>query len=293
MQLVDYSQVVIAAFFANKVMIDTPDQDLMRHIILNTLRSYNLKYRTKYGQMVICADGNNTWRKQVFPYYKGNRAKNRDESGIDWSLIFETLNMVYAELVDHSPFLCVRQDGAEADDVIAVLAKHSFKNSEPSLIISSDKDFKQLQRYDGISQYSPALNNYKGGFIVEESPNDFLVEHTIKGDPGDGIPNIFSDDDVFMNQDKRQAPATSNRVKQMTDYLWSSSSKTIPQQWRDNYTRNKELIDLDQIPSEITHKIMGQFLVAKSQTNKADFLEYLIAKKCKLLIKDINDFYNM
>ena len=74
------------------------------------------------------------------------------------------------------------------------------ERSEDILIISSDKDFQQLQSFGNIKQYSPAHREY----LVCENPEWYLSNHIIRGDSSDGIPNILSDDDTFINPDKKQ-----------------------------------------------------------------------------------------
>ena len=292
MILVDYSQTVIAAAFAGGAMTHTPDADLLRHLILNTLQSYNMKYKAKFGRLVICADGANSWRKSEFEYYKANRAKGRKESGIDWSSIFDVLNTVLQEMQDVSLFPCIRVTHAEADDVIGVLTKKAFRESEKVLIISSDKDFVQLQKYAGVEQYSPAINMYKGGFVKNDTPAQFLIEHIIKGDSGDGIPNIFSRPDVFVDPNARQTPASKKKIAQMMDYVYGNGVSSVPDEWRQNFERNQKLIDLDHTPKDISEIILAQAADEfQKAPKKAEFLQYLVANRCALLAQNIHNFF--
>ena len=98
------------------------DEGLIRHIVLNSLRSYTKQFKAKYGNMVICCDSKKYWRREVFPFYKSNRKKDRDKSDFDWNLIFETLNKIRDELKQNLPYRVIEVEGAEADDIIAVLA---------------------------------------------------------------------------------------------------------------------------------------------------------------------------
>ena len=289
MILIDYSQISIAAFFTQGV-IKTPQEDLFRHVTLNTIRSYIEKFSGEYGQPVVCADGKNTWRKQFFPYYKASRAKNREESEVDWKFVFDTLTKVYHE-IDSIPLCpCIRLDGAEADDVIAVLSEISFRNSEKTMIISSDNDFAQLQKYDGIAQFTPNKT-----FIKETDPTNALLEKVTFGDFGDGIPNIFSDDDTFVNESKRQVPVTKKLVQRVFDAIYSGKDLSVVfnETTKRNWDLNKTLIDFQYIPKSVSQEIKDEYQkkVVECEPNKGAFLNYLVENRCRMLIKSIEEFF--
>lgn len=91
MIIVDLNQVMISNFMAqvgNHTNI-TIDENLFRHMVLNSIRSYNTKFKAEYGEMVIACDAGNNWRRDVFPYYKANRKKARQKSDVDWNTVFE------------------------------------------------------------------------------------------------------------------------------------------------------------------------------------------------------------
>jgi hypothetical protein len=210
MILLDYSQVVISNLMAH---IGTKQQtelneDVVRHMVLNSLRKYNFTYGKKYGDVVICCDDTNYWRKDFFPLYKSHRKKDREDSVHDWNAIFEIVNNLKQELRDHMPYIVLQISRAEADDIIGSLCEefgsYTKTDLEPILIISGDKDFTQLQKYANVYQFSPMTKK----FMTTDNPERFLREHIILGDTGDGIPNIFSDDDALVNPDKRQKPVS-------------------------------------------------------------------------------------
>ena len=186
--LVDFNQVAISNLMISLKMghINEVDEGMLRHMILNSLRFNRNKFNEKYGELVICCDGRNTWRRDVFPYYKRNRKESRAASGYDWALIFEILNTIKGELTEHFPYKVVHLDRAEADDIIAVLARNWI--DEKVLILSGDKDFMQLQKYENVDQYSPVQKK----FLRVKNPQEFLFEHIARGDLGDGIPNCLS-----------------------------------------------------------------------------------------------------
>ena len=194
MILLDYSQIAISNIIVQKLN----DEDMIRHMILNSIRMYNKKYRDQYGQMVICADGMNTWRRNYFPEYKAHRRKNRDESSQDWTEIFRILHLVRDEIKENLPYKVLHMEGCEADDIIGSLVMHTqeFANNEPVMIISSDKDFIQLQKFDNVKQFSPIQKK----LVTDDNPRAYLWNHIMRGDSGDGIPNVLSADDTFISE---------------------------------------------------------------------------------------------
>ena len=72
----------------------TVEEGLVRHMVLTSLRMFKNKFSDKYGTLVICCDDKKNWRKELFPYYKANRKKDRAASDLDWQQIFETINTI-------------------------------------------------------------------------------------------------------------------------------------------------------------------------------------------------------
>ena len=71
MIIVDYSGIALASIIINK----TFDEQLIRHMILNSLRMYRTRYKEEYGELVLAVDASNNWRKTAFPQYKASRKK--------------------------------------------------------------------------------------------------------------------------------------------------------------------------------------------------------------------------
>lgn len=245
---------------------------------------YNKKFRDKYGQVVIACDSR-SWRRDYFPQYKHSRSKGRDESTLDWNHIFSLLNQYLDEIKENFPYKVVRIDGAEADDIIGVLAHESqeFGKNEPIMIISSDKDFGQLQKFDNVSQFSPYLKKE----IKIDNPRTFLLEHVFKGDSGDGVPNILSHDDTFVNGD-RQKPVSQKKMDEWTKNIDDLKS-TLGEETYRNYCRNKKLIDLGEIPRDLYEKIISEYETQKP-ASKLKVLNFLVKKRCKLLVESVSDF---
>ena len=280
MIIADYSGIAISNLFTMREQLS---EGLVRHMILNSLRSYNVKYRDEYGEMVIACDGGNTWRRQLFPQYKASRKKNREESGLDWSEFFRILGVVRDEIRENLPFKVIHLQGLEADDVIATLTQRTqeFGNGEPVMIISSDTDFVQLHQYKNVKQFSPM----KKSMIKEGDPIRYLREHILRGDSGDGVPNVLSADDVFVSGG-RQSPI---RAKQIDEWIanWDKLDYHMnPQQFR-NFQRNQQLIDLSKIPPQNKAEIINTFDTVKTKSNT---LNYLISKRCSQLIECAEEF---
>ena len=277
MILLDYSQIVIANVMMNKKSMS---EDFVRHAILNTIRMYHHKFNEEYGDLVVCCDATNNWRKEAFKYYKGQRKTTRDKSDFDWSELFRLLHMVREEIAENFPYKVVYIDKAEADDIIATLILNKDKE-EPVLILSSDKDFIQLQKYKNVNQYSPLKKN----FLDTDNPENFLREHILRGDVSDGVPNFLSSDDTFVT-DKRQTPLSKKKVS-----VWSELEPDVfcqGEQLR-NYRRNEMLIDLTKIPEWLQDKIVIEY-DRQPEVGRTKLFNYFVKHKLKNLMEHINEF---
>ncbi len=282
MILVDFNQVAIANLMEQIGSSKTPvDESLVRHMILNTIRTYVKKFKASHGpEVVIACDNKKYWRRDIFPYYKAHRKKARESSGHDWGSIFEVLNKIRDELKNHSPYKVLDVDTAEADDVIAVLATR-FATQGKVMILSSDKDFAQLQRFPNVEQYSPILKKA----IKEPLPIVQLKQLIIRGDKGDGIPNILSKDETFIDG-TRQKPITEAKI---INWLNQDPSEFCNDEMLRNFKRNEMLIDLTQIPETLKQSIIDSYENTKAHT-KQEFLNYMMANRLKNLIEVIDEF---
>ena len=296
MIVVDYNQTAIGSFMAEvKGRTDVePNLDLLRHMILNSIRSYKMKWGDEFGDLVIACDNRQYWRRQGFPYYKAGRKVTREKSGMDWSSIFEAVNLIRDELDEVFPYPVINVDGAEADDVIGTLAAYSqtigepgplFEDEitpEPFLIVSGDHDFKQLQKWANIKQYAPAQKKW---VKITEPAEVVLREHIIVGDKGDGIPNMLSDDDCFV-EGKRQTPVRKvklNKWKYLPPEEWVSGELAA------GYVRNSTLVDLTKTPEDIKESIINNYKSQQGQ-DRSLLLDYFMKYKMKHMIDVIDDF---
>ena len=277
MIIVDFNQVMIS----NLMMqlgnhTNTPlEEGLLRHMVLNSLRSYKQKFGNEFGEMVIACDDKNYWRKQVFTYYKANRKKARDSSELDWSTIFDVFNKIKSEIKEFFPYRVIQVDSAEADDIIATLVEH---HQERVLILSGDKDFVQLQQYPFVRQYDPIRKKW----ITHNDPKKYLHEHILKGDSGDGIPNVLSDDDTFVTN-KRQKPLTQKKIDAFT------INEDLPVEIMKNYSRNKQIVDLSLIPIDIKNQVLNKYEEEKGK-GRDKLFNYFIKYKLKNMMESIGEF---
>ena len=282
MILVDLNQVMISNLMAQNRgnLTELPSKDVVRHSILNTLRAFNIKFKEEYGEMVLCGDAAEPWRRDIFPNYKHQRRKGRVESQIDWDSLFSIMHDIREEFVTKLPYRVLHIEKCEADDIIATLVKQ--QTEDLYLIISGDKDFIQLQHYGNVYQFSPLLKSFIGEQLDAKV---FLREQIIKGDRSDGVPNILSDDNIFLRENERQKPINKRRLAE-----WSNI-ENIPlgSETRKYYDRNKQLIDLSMIPNNIAESIINRFNNYKVN-DRSLLLQYFIDNKLKALIENINDF---
>jgi hypothetical protein len=279
MIIIDYSAIAVSNIVTQRLDIQ---EDMIRHMILNSIRMYRSKFRDKFGEVVMTGDAGNNWRYNEFPQYKAARKKTRKESKMDWKEAFRIINLVWEELGEHFPYKTVKVDGCEADDVIGVLVQQTqeFGQHEPVIIISADKDFAQLQKYKNVSQFSPMTKK----FIKEDHPRKQLLELVLKGDTADGVPNVLSDDNVFVNGG-RQTPLRKPIIEALMNDP-ASQGETVLR----NIQRNRKLIDLESIPNALREKIIYSYDSQNKAGNKGKVFPYLVDKRCRRLLEDVKDF---
>ena len=293
MILVDFNQVMIATIMINLRNSPTIDVDLVRHMVLNTLRSYRVRFH-KYGEMVLCHDARDPWRRDIFPQYKANRAKQKaatlsrvtaapDGTEIDetptWLHVINGLNQIRDELRETFPYKNVWVERAEADDIIATICKHVH---EPTIIVSSDKDFQQLQKYPHVTQWSPT----KKALLKCKDPERFLREHIFRGDTSDGVPNFLSADDVFVTEGKRQKGISTKKLETWMDLDPEDFCTDVQ---LSNLDRNRQMVDFTYIPTEIADAALEAY--AKTPEGaRSKIFPYFIKHKLTKLMSSIQEF---
>lgn len=283
MILIDFNGLAVATVAVNK----TDEPNLLRHMILNSLRQHRTQFKKEFGELVICCEGIGNWRKEYFPNYKANRKKYREQSDIDWNEAFRILGEIKDEIKENFPYKVIQVNNCEADDVIGTLCANTqeFGQYEDVLIISADKDFMQLQKFDNVKQYNPVQKK----FYKDDAPKANLLEKILKGDSGDGVPNVMSDDDVFITEGKRQNKLSKKKIDEIIEDL-AEGELLYAASWYRNYCRNEKLIDLSQTPQEIKDEIVKQFTEQDQSKNSSLVLNYLINKQMKMLIESVEEF---
>jgi len=283
--IVDLNQVMISNLMAqlgNHLNVQV-EEGMVRHMVLNGIRSFKQKFSAEYGELVIACDNTNYWRKQLFPYYKANRKKAIADSELNWKDIFECMNKIRAELKEFFPYRVIDVESAEADDIIATLVSEfgqELNTGMKILILSGDKDFIQLHKYSNVSQYDPTRKKW----ISHEDPERFLHEHILKGDAGDGVPNVLSSDNCFV-VGERQRPLTTKKI----ETILSTDLDDMDTNLARNYSRNAQLIDLSFTPRYIREKVMEQYN-AQQGRDRSKLMNYFISFRLKNLMESVNDF---
>ena len=282
MILIDYSGIAIAPVIMEAVKAD--DLWLMRHMILNSIRMYRKKFK-QYGEVVIVADNGGNWRKEVYPQYKFKRHNNREESSVDWDVAFQNINTIFEEIGENFPYKTIKQWGCEADDSIAEIVKwtQEFGNHEEVMIVSSDKDFKQLHKFSNVHQFSAITKK----LIKVDNPRLTQLEHFITGDAGDGVPNCLSPDNTFAEGIKQNTLTAKKKAALMED------PRALGDEVYRNYLRNVKMIDLTETsacPDNIKKEIIVSFESQDKLDNKKKVMNFFIKNQCRGLLEVIEEF---
>ncbi|WNL51108.1 ribonuclease H [Synechococcus phage S-CREM2] len=280
MILVDANQIAISHLMVRSKIEDGINIESVRKSIVRVIGRIAKKYGPEYGQMVLCYDDKNYWRREVFPFYKKNRKQEREASKYDWDQVFSVLNIIRDELRGNFPYKVLQVQGAEADDIVASLCMDNSKSEAPEkvLILSADKDFIQLHKYDFVRQYDPIRNRW----IENDDPVMYLQEHIIRGDRSDGIPNILTCDDAIV---------TGKPQKKMSKDKIASLANMSPDEFTNfirlrNWKRNAELIDFGRIPESVVERILNASYHARVQPSVN--LNYFIDNQLQDILSDFS-----
>lgn len=283
--LIDLSQIAIAnACMVPKQKGMTLDVNLLKHMIINSIRGYHQRLKQEYGKTIICCDTSPYWRKDIFPHYKASRDLLKSgKDFIDWELVFKTIKELKAELKEFFPYKILSVQGCEADDIIAVLCKQ-LSPTEKVVIVGGDKDYKQLHKFKNVSQFSPKTKE----FIRVDNPEKELKSMIITGDKSDGIPNIRSASNTFVTKGKRQTPirqAEIDRWWKLAPQFFCESKAML-----ENHQRNKDLIDFECIPEKYSANILQAYEEFEITGSKIKIMEYFRVNKMRNLMEHIGDF---
>lgn len=302
MILVDFSQVVIGAITVNlgkNAKRDNPNaKSLIRHMFFASILGYKKRFRA-YGEIVLAIDARDGyWRRDYFPYYKGHRKHAQDASEFDWPFIYECIDELKTELRENFTYKMIEVTKCEADDVIAVLCKWLQENEcvkeglfddelQKIMIVSSDNDFGQLQKYANVQQWSPL----KKALVRNANPLEYIIEHICEGDTGDNIPNIMTTDqwakDRAENVKTRAVSLMQDRVR---DFVTNGEKACRNDTEKAHWVRNKKLVDFDEIPPPVTQSILSIYNTYQVKGNKTKMMTYMMKNNMKLLIESLSEF---
>ena len=284
MILLDLSQVMISNIMVQVgPHADAIQPDLVRHMVINTIRSLKTKFGHEYGELVIACDDRHYWRRDFFPHYKANRKADREKSNIDWRLLFDTLTEIKQELKEYFPYRVIQVERAEADDVIGSICMEfgsELNNGNNILILSGDKDFVQLQVFGNVSQYDPVRKKE----MNTSDPSLFLEHLILSGDRGDGVPNVLSPDNSII-EGIRQKPLRETKINE----LLAADQTTLPEEIVRNWTRNRMMIDLRSIPQPIQKAVLEEY-AAQANKPRDKIFNYFIQHRMKNLMEHIGEF---
>lgn len=255
---------------------DVIDVGLFRHYMINSILSTKATHGKKFGEIVIAIDGRNYWRKGVFPHYKAHRKAHREKSTIDYDAFYAAVNQVKHELKTVFPYKVIEVEGAEADDVIGVLASIA---QEPTLIYANDGDFEQLLRNPACKQYRTITKKWIADKPLPEIEWDLFYK-ICKGDAGDGIPSCINPNDCFVTK-TRQKPLSEKTIRD-----WYSNG--IPPNVSERFFENKRLIDLREVPAEIKESILAEFS-KEPVGSKGLIYKYLMENDLRQLAQSLMD----
>lgn len=289
MILIDMSNIFYRCMFvleklhkdeATKFNVDSKQitKDELLPMMLKEVLSIEDKFKFDWGKVVICCDGKGNWRYDFFKEYKQKRTENKENDERDWEYLRTLFEEIKQDIKNNTKYIVIEVPRLEADDLIALTTKYS---QEAIMIVSNDKDLNQLVDNQRVKQFSLMSNDYV------DREHHLLYEAILTGDSGDGVPNIFSDDDHYVKEDKvRAKPVTKGMKEYFSDKILNEASlicyiNEINEKSKDkldlnkilhNYQRNRVMIDLSMIPDVYTNEYKQECIksieLAKSNENK-------------------------
>ena len=232
------------------------------HKVMNILE-WNQNSQT---DILFAKDGYKLWRKErLFKEYKAHRKGVRDASPVDFPLVFMVFDRIWTELKAVLPFRFITIEHIETDDIIYETIMKEYDNYDSFQIYSTDGDFRQLLRHKKVELYNPKMRK----FITVDDPEFDLFEKIVRGDKSDGIPNIYAD-----SIQERQKPIFTTRVKNWYDDKneFKEFLKTQPKEVQKRFVRNKRLIDMRDIPIDVSDEIEKALVNTRIKFNLQEYL---------------------
>ena len=287
--LIDFSPIAFAQYYGHvqrDTDLETAEDKIhyLKFMILSKLA--DIQKQVKANKSILAFDSN-SWRKDHFKFYKAKRDMQKADKALDYEIIFNAIDELIP-ILKQTNYTCLRIDKAEADDIIAVACNtfQDHKLIEKIIIVSKDKDFQQL------TNKKVALYDYtKDKIITCEDAEVFKMKLVLGGDSSDGIPNVLSDDDTFINGDKRQKACGEKKIQKI---LSEGLDKLfVDTQIRKNFERNQKMVILSEqfIPEKVWSNIKKELHI-KSEKRKSIFEIGNILREHNFdaLVSRINDF---
>jgi 5'-3' exonuclease len=166
---------------------------------MKTVESLRKSYKAKYV-IIACDQGSSSYRKELFPDYKGNReelrANQTAEEALEFKLFFEEFNATMQAYRDMEKFPLLRFPGVEADDIAGYIVK-TVPDHFPIdniWLISSDRDWDLLvalgvaNRFSYVTRKEVTYDNWNTHYDCE--PDQYISIKCLQGDSGDNVPGV-------------------------------------------------------------------------------------------------------
>jgi 5'-3' exonuclease len=291
--LVDFSSIYFRTAYGMARELEKTayeDFNMVKHSIIFTI--LNFKKKLKHLKEIVVAIDSRTekkqyWRHEIYPGYKLGR--KHQESLVPKDLFYKAYNELQEEFNTLFPWKVIIYNGAEADDIIAVICDE-FKN-ENNIIYSPDKDFIQMLNH--------SYNNYvydpiKRLFVYDNNPDKYIFNHICTGDKSDNIPNILSEMNC-LNEGKRMSPLRKNKINDWYYIAKENDSIRLRAEMSEKiyvrYLQNKKIIDLLEIPSELKENIIKKYNDTSFVTDQNGLWKYLHKNNMKILLDNFNSFW--
>lgn len=189
--LVDGSSYLYRAFHAMPDLRNSANEPVGAiQGVLNMLRRLHKDYPAEYSACVFDAKGK-TFRDDIYPEYKANRASMPDDLRAQIEPLFETIRAMGWPLII--------EDGVEADDVIGALAKQAERQGIKTIISTGDKDISQL-----VNEHITVVNTMRDAFRKTDDvldvagvenkfgiPPSLIIDYLVLiGDTSDNVPGV-------------------------------------------------------------------------------------------------------
>lgn len=247
---------------------------VLRQYVMNKLQALEGIAKTNFGDEIdsceqidiifACDDKlKRNFRLDLYPSYKANRLIVKRSYRLD-TIKDYIKNVLYKELKleeDHG-YKFITVEGAEGDDVIATVMKYFAKDYIGSILISSDRDFLQLDNVREFDLFGKEAERKLGGEIV--SADDFLLGKILMGDKSDNISQVFL----------RCGPKTALSLVKNKDELKKKLVESSVA--NEKYQLNKKIIAFSETPKELTESIkktINEVLYSEDILNPASDLK--------------------